>query len=196
VSFFRVADGKIVEQWLLPDLYSMNSHLGLIPGENAAEITDEDAWQALTIDAEIDSVKLQRNKDLALLANEEVWTNGNFETLEEMFSNDFVQHFLPFGTRTDGLESFREQCTAHRNAFPDWAEVVNLVVAEGDYVFLQFTSTGTNTGSFQGKPPTGKPIRINEVTIFRIADGKIAEQWLLPDILSLNQQLESAPSDN
>ena len=77
----------------------------------------------------------------------------------------------------------------HRAAFPDWKEVVNLVAAEGDYVALQYTSTGTNTGSFLGNPPTGKKIRINEMTIFRIVEGKIVEQWLLPDILSLNQQL-------
>jgi hypothetical protein len=27
------------------------------------------------------------------------------------------------------------------------------------------------------------------MSIFRIADGKIAEQWLLPDILSMQRQL-------
>jgi steroid delta-isomerase-like uncharacterized protein len=194
MSFFRIAGGKIAEQWLLPDLFSMNSQLGLIPGKERVEIDGKDAWQALEIDPGIDSVELQRNKDLALLANEQVWTVGNFESLREMFSDDFVQHFLPFGTRTEGLEEFRKRLVEHRQAFPDWTEVVNLVVAEGDYIFLQFTSTGTNTGSFLGKPPTDKKININEVTIFRIADGKIAEQWLLPDILSLNQQLGIIPS--
>jgi predicted ester cyclase len=196
MSFYRIAGGKFAEQWLLPDRFTMNSNLGMIPGEEAVEIRDEDVWQTLNIAVGLDSDELQHNKDLALLANELVWTDGNFETLEDMFSHDFVQHFLPFGTRTDGLESLREQCTAHRNAFPDWAEAVNLVVAEGDYVFLQFTSTGTNTGSFLGKPPTERPIHINEVTIFRIAAGKIAEQWLLPDILSLNQQLGFTRSGN
>ena len=132
---------------------------------------------------------MHNNKELALKVNEEVWNRGNFENLEEMFAREFVQHFLPFGTHTTGLEEFRRRSMKHRAAFPDWKEVVNLVAAEGDYVTLQYTSTGTNTGSFLGNPPTGKKIRINEMTIFRIVEGKIIEQWLLPDILSLNQQL-------
>lgn len=135
------------------------------------------------------SANADRNKELALSANEEIWNRGNFDNLEEMFADDFVEHFLPFGTRTEGLEALRKSLMAHREAFPDWKEVVSLIVAEGDYVVLQYASTGTNLGSFLGNPPTGKKIHIHEITIFRIVGGKIAEQWLLPDTLSLNQQL-------
>jgi steroid delta-isomerase-like uncharacterized protein len=144
----------------------------------------------------MNSTDVARNKELALLANKEIWTLGNFDDLEEMFADDFVQHFLPLGTRTEGLDAFQKSLIAHREAFPDWREVINLVVAEGDYVVLHYTSTGTNTGRFLGSSPTGKKVHINEVTIFRIADGKIAEQWLLPDALSLNQQLGLIPSGN
>jgi len=189
MSFYRIADEKIAEQWLLPDLFSMNSHLGLVPGKAATEIDNQGIRQVAEPDMALNFTDVQRNKDLAVMANKQVWNLGNFETLEEIFSDDFVQHFLPFGTQIEGIEEFRKQLISHREAFPDWAEVINLVVAEGDYVFLQFTSTGTNTGSFLGKPPTEKKININEVTIFRIANGKITEQWLLPDIFSLNQQL-------
>jgi steroid delta-isomerase-like uncharacterized protein len=132
---------------------------------------------------------MHNNKELALKVNEEVWNRGNFECLEEMFATDFVQHFLPFGTHTTGLEEFRRRSMKHREAFPDWTEKINMIIAEGDYVALEYTSTGTNTGSFMGNPATGKKISINEISIFRIVEGKIVEQWLLPDILSLNQQL-------
>lgn len=135
------------------------------------------------------NANVDRNRELALLANEEIWNRGNFDNLEEMFAEDFVEHFLPFGTRTEGLQALKKSLVAHREAFPDWKEVVNLVVTEGDYVVLQFTSTGTNLGSFMGHPPTGKKIHISEVTILRIVDHKIAEQWLLPDLMSLYQQL-------
>ncbi len=65
----------------------------------------------------------------------------------------------------------------------------SLEIAEGDFVAIHFISTGTNEGSFLGNPPTGKQIHVNEMTIYRIAEGKIVEQWLLPDLLSSNQQL-------
>ncbi len=67
------------------------------------------------------------------------------------------------------------------------------MVAEGDLVAVYFSSAGTNVGSFLGNPPTGQQINITEMTIFRIADDKIAEQWLIPDLVSLNRQLGLIP---
>jgi len=132
---------------------------------------------------------LERNKELVRRMDEEVWNKGNLEIIDELYSPDIVWHFLPTGSETIGLDSLREHVRNHREAFPDWTEEIKHIVAEGDLVVIHFVSTGTNEGSFLGNPPTGKPIQINEMSIFRIVDGKIAEQWLIPDLLSLNQQL-------
>lgn len=59
---------------------------------------------------------------------------------------------------------------------------------------IHFVSTGTNEGSWLGNPPTGRRIQIHEMSILRIEDGKIAEQWLLPDMLSMQGQL-AQPED-
>ncbi len=130
-----------------------------------------------------------RNKDLVLRMNQEVWNNGNLDNLEGLFSEDFVAHFLPDGTDTRGLDELREHVRSHRQAFPDWSEQIDHIIAEGEYVAIRYISTGTNTGAYLGKPATGKEVRISEMCIFRIEDDKIAEQWLLPDLLSLKQQL-------
>ncbi len=196
MSIYRITDGRITEQWLLPDLLSLKSQLGFIPESETGRIDREGSKRAHTNNFDRSADSVHGSKALALKVNEEVWNRGNFETLEEMFASGFVQHLLPFGTQTTDLEEFRLSSIAHRKAFPDWAEVVNLIVAEGEYVALEYTSTGTNTGSFLNKPPTGKKIRISEMTIFRIVKGKIVEQWLLPDILSLNRQLGLIPAGN
>jgi steroid delta-isomerase-like uncharacterized protein len=138
----------------------------------------------------------ERNKVLVHRMNEEVWNKGNLEILDELFSQDFVRHFLPNGSDTKGLDQFRDHISSHRKAFPDWAEDIKLIVAEGNLVATQFTSTGTNDGSFLGNPPTGKQIHINEMSIYRIVDGKIVEQWLIPDLLSLNRQLGLVAQSN
>jgi len=133
--------------------------------------------------------RLERNKELVRRVNEEVWNQGNLERIDELFSTDIVRHFLPGGSETKGLDKLRDRIRNHRKAFPDWTEKIKLIVAEGDFVAIHFTSTGTNKGSFLGNPPTGKQIHTNDMSIYRIVDGKIVEQWLLPDLLSLNQQL-------
>jgi steroid delta-isomerase-like uncharacterized protein len=132
---------------------------------------------------------LERNKALVRRMNEEIWNKGNLEMMDEMFSADIVRHFLPDGSETKGLDELRDRVRNHRKAFPDWKEEIRLIIAEGDLVAIQFTSTGTNTGSFLGNAPTGKQIQTNEMSIFRIVDDEIVEQWLIPDLLSLNQQL-------
>ena len=132
---------------------------------------------------------LERNKNLVRSMNKEIWNKGNLEIIDKLYLPGFVWHFLPSGSETIGLDSLREHVRNHREAFPDWTEEIKHIVAEGDFVVIHFVSRGTNEGSFLGNPPTGKQIQINEMSIFRIADGKIAEQWLLPDMLSMQQQL-------
>jgi len=38
-------------------------------------------------------------------------------------------------------------------------------------------------------PATGKPVKYSGIAIFRIANGKIAEQWQESDVVGLMQQL-------
>lgn len=143
-----------------------------------------------------DKNQLEANKALVRRMNEEVWNKGNLKIMDELYSPDFAWHFLPTGYEIIGLDSLRKHVRKHREAFPDWGEEIKHIVAEGDFVVIHFISTGTNEGSFLGNPSTGKTIQINEMSIFRIVDGKIAEQWLIPDLLSLNQQLGFIPQSN
>ncbi len=132
---------------------------------------------------------LEQNKRLVLNMNDEFWNKGNLDRMDEFYSPDFVLHFLPDGSEVRGIDSLREHERKHREAFPDWQEDIKHIVAEEDFVVIHFVSTGTNEGSWLGNPPTGRRIRINEMSILRIEDGRIAEQWLLPDIFSMQQQL-------
>jgi len=132
---------------------------------------------------------LERNRDLVLTMNREVWNKGNLAAVDELFSANFVQHFLPDSSELNGINTFRERVREHREAFPDWKENIKYIVAEDDLVVIQFESSGTNLGSWLGNPPTGRKVHINEFSILRVENGKIAEQWLLPDLFSLTKQL-------
>ena len=196
MSIYRIADGKIAEQWLLPDLFSSSQQLELIPkSESNSEIND-DTSQAGRFKSSGQVSSREQNKELVRRDSEEIWNKGNFEIMGELYSVDFVRHFLPTDSKTKGIEEFQDRIANHRKAFPDWAEEIKQIVAERDLVVTHFSSTGTNEGSFMGNPPTGKKIQIDEMSIVRIADGKIAEQWLLPDLLSLNQQLGLVSQSN
>ena len=68
------------------------------------------------------------------------------------------------------------------------------LIAEGDKVVERFSFQGTNTGSFNGTPPTGKHVTTTGMSIFRIADDKIVEHWGENDALIVMQQLGMIPA--
>lgn len=79
-------------------------------------------------------------------------------------------------------------------AFPDLTVTIEEIVAEGDWVATRGTVTGTHQGEFNGIPATGRQVRVQENTFFRLRDGKILEDRPLMDMLSMLQQLGVVPA--
>jgi steroid delta-isomerase-like uncharacterized protein len=79
-------------------------------------------------------------------------------------------------------------------ASADLRHTIEDMVAEGDKVATRMTSRGTHTGDFRGIAPTGKQFTVTGMDLFRIADGKIAEQWTNLDTLGVLQQLGVLPT--
>ncbi len=67
------------------------------------------------------------------------------------------------------------------------------ILGGGDRVASRYVSTGTHEGPFWGIAPTGRRIEIQEMSIFRIADDRIVEQWCMFDDLARLQQLGVGP---
>jgi steroid delta-isomerase-like uncharacterized protein len=134
---------------------------------------------------------LSENKAIVLRSESELWSKGNLAVADELYSPDFVCHFV-VGPDWKGIDGIKSEVTNHRTSFPDWQEKVDDIIAEGDRVVIRFTSTGTQRGEFQGLAPTGRKVTIQEVAIFRLAHGKIIEQWGMPDVHGLFAQLTAA----
>ncbi len=76
-----------------------------------------------------------------------------------------------------------------RGAFPDRVDTGVEIIAEGDMVGYLFKITGTHKGNLFGIPPTGKPIDIYEIGIFKLIDGRISEAWFMADEVRLLRQI-------
>jgi predicted ester cyclase len=79
-------------------------------------------------------------------------------------------------------------------AFPDLRERIDELVAEGDRVVARFTSYGTHQGPMWGILATGRACTCTGITIYRLSDGKVVEQWTEMNLLGLMQQLDAIPS--
>ncbi|MGH2368289.1 MAG: ester cyclase [Chloroflexota bacterium] len=73
--------------------------------------------------------------------------------------------------------------------FPDFQIDVQQQHDSADAITLEVIVRGTHRGELLGIPPTGKEITLAAMETYRLAGGKIAEQWVVIDALGLMQQL-------
>jgi steroid delta-isomerase-like uncharacterized protein len=95
------------------------------------------------------------------------------------------------GARVQGREGFKRYMQAVRQAFPDFHNQVEELIAEGDRVAARLTYTGTHQGELLGIGATGRQVCYAGVALFRVADERIVEGWVLGDLHGLLQQLGS-----
>lgn len=79
-------------------------------------------------------------------------------------------------------------------AFPLYELVAEELIAEGDKVFVRVTFRGTQAAEFAGVPAAGAEVEIPIALIYRIEDNKIAEHWMLADVMTMMQQLGAIPT--
>jgi|tagenome__1003787_1003787.scaffolds.fasta_scaffold20239368_2 predicted ester cyclase len=136
---------------------------------------------------------MTRDETRALIVRlHEIWSDGNVAAVPDIYAPDFVAH-MPKGwgeeESRDGHDGIRRAIERLRAGFPDWCEHVQDILIDGDKAAVRYYSTGTNLGSFSGRAPTGRRIEVDELSIFRVANGRVAEQWCLNDDLAFGKQM-------
>jgi steroid delta-isomerase-like uncharacterized protein len=116
-----------------------------------------------------------KNKAVARRVFDEIFNQGKFEVADEIYAPDFVNH----GLKTNAnLQEDQAAVHQEKEAFPDLKMSVELMVAEGDLVTVVWVFRGTHThAGYGGLPPTGARIEMRGITVWRIVDGKIRDEW-------------------
>jgi predicted SnoaL-like aldol condensation-catalyzing enzyme len=116
-----------------------------------------------------------------------VFVRHDLSTLGIYMRDDYIQHNPDV---PQGKAGFRQFFEATFKAMPDFKYSLKQMVAEGDFVWMYCTTSGTHTGGeWLGVPPTGNKLNFDVVDMFRIQDGLIAEHWDVADTYSLFSQL-------
>jgi steroid delta-isomerase-like uncharacterized protein len=132
-----------------------------------------------------------QNKAIVRRFIQEIFVEGRRETVDELLADDFVAHTWPStGHPKDDLKSAIDR-TSKGLANPTFT--IDDLIAEGDQVAARLTTSATQVGEFMGMPPSGKTYKIEEIHIFRIRDGKVAEHWHQLDQMGMMKQLGAIP---
>ncbi len=116
----------------------------------------------------------------------------NPDILEEVYAPDLVWHEPDQEVR--GYEEVRNFVSMYKTAFPDLHVTVEDAIVQGDKVVTRYTVRGTHQGEIEEfGPPTGRQVELEGITIHRIEDGKIVEEWERYDNLGILQQIGLVP---
>jgi len=142
---------------------------------------------------------LQETSNKAIVARfEDAVSSGDWEviskTIDELVAPDALIR-SPIPTEATGAQRLKEIFGTLHRAYPDLQVTAEDVIAEGDKVVARNTVTGTHRGEYIGVAPIGKSVTYNEIFVFRVADGRIAETWGVVDVLSQLRQLGATPVD-
>ena len=129
-------------------------------------------------------MSLEENKAVVRRLYEAVDTE-DLSSIDDSVVPDYVDHTR----KIRGLEVLKRFGIMLFNAFPDFHETIEDIVAEGDKVWVRTTITATHKGEYRGLAPTGSKFTEAPVDIFRIVDGKIAEGWNIQDELDFLKKL-------
>ena len=131
-----------------------------------------------------------RNKAVARRVFTEILSQGKYEVATEIYAKDFVNHD---SAKDIGAGQDQANNRGWRAAFPDLEITVDREIAEGDFVTVLWRAKGTNTGSGNGLNATGKKTEGRGISVFRVVDGRLKEEWTEFSQLLVLRQLGLLP---
>jgi steroid delta-isomerase-like uncharacterized protein len=124
---------------------------------------------------------------------EEMNNDRKVDLAPDLFTGDHKFHDPQISAVADGPEGVAATVKVYQDGVDGHWEIEDMFSA-GDKVAVRWTGSGTHVGEVNGIPATGKKVRVDALSIHRMAGGKIAETWEVWDTLGFLQQLGVVPA--
>jgi predicted ester cyclase len=122
--------------------------------------------------------QVETNRETARTALEQVCSRDDMSLAPQCYAEDFADYVGSL--EYHGLDGVQRSTAVYRALFEDLAFDVVDQVAEGDRVASRWVLTGSNRG---------RTVRLHGITISRLRDGRIVEDWNGFDSLELLRAL-------
>lgn len=125
---------------------------------------------------------------LAAMRYAAFWNTGDPRYADLALDPDFIDRTLPEGRR-QGTAGPLQASQAFRAAVPDLKAEISDMVLAADRVALRLHFTGHFSGKFGDIQGRGQAVDFQAFDLYRVKNGRIAENWHLEDNLALLKQL-------
>jgi predicted ester cyclase len=109
-------------------------------------------------------MSIEENKAVSRRVAEAI-NRGDLEAFDELFAPDLA-------------EQYKRDIAMIRQAFPDYHGTDEFQIAEGDLVAGRLVFHGTHRAEFMGLAPTGERWTFEGLSMVRVIDGKIVQDWV------------------
>jgi len=136
-------------------------------------------------------MSVTENKQLVRTYFERAFVQHDLDSAAELISKDYCLHDPTRPAFRGGIEGFKAAHEVYLQAVRDHSLTINDQFGEGDRVVTRWTATGCQAKDLPGIPDKGACFKIGGITISRVSDGKIVEEWQDWDVGGLARQLGS-----
>lgn len=132
------------------------------------------------------------DSDIEHIAREfiQLWTAGNLDILGRLAHPELEVRYAHFPEPVRGPAAFRAVLEETFSYFPDLTTTADTVLVQGDQAAVAWHYEGTHQhGEPFGVQPGGKRVRVDGMTMYRVAGGKVVVERGVVDVLGLMTQL-------
>jgi predicted ester cyclase len=120
------------------------------------------------------------NKKILEMFFNEVCNQHRWEMIDEIFSQGVV-----FNGKCGSTKDVVNYLTEIQYAFKDPKVEINKIIAEEDRVSTMRTWTGVQVHDYYNNPLTNKLMSWTEISVVKLKDGKIVDDWVVHGELSV-----------
>jgi predicted ester cyclase len=192
LAILRIVDGQMVEGWFMMDEIALLKQLGAtLPARSDGRFIAP----ALPSSGEDPETLVQRLSSDAPRSQQDL--NRIVAARSRAPAPSKADRAPDHRQRRHGFQHLRDYCKARGeelaldSAFPDRHDSIDVLMAEGNTVWMRFNTSGTHQGNLCGIAPTGRRVGVPVVSIVHFTDGKWTESWTFADELGLLLQLDN-----
>lgn len=119
------------------------------------------------------------------------WNRGDLEAYLRLYSDDVIIH--GYAGLEPGFANVRRFYEAWWTGFPGSQLLLEDLIESDDSVACRAVLQGRHRGTFQGMPPSDRPISVRVYTMLRFRARQCVERWSLIDSLALLTQIGHLP---
>ena len=159
----------------------------------------QDATPASGATADCPATTPEENGALVRRWYEEVWNQRDFDVIDDILADDYVRYRagIPFANEVGTADDLQwvEMILAE---FPDATFTIEDILADGDKVAVRTITSGTQMGPMTdmgNAPASERQMKRENIAIWHVVCGELAEQWIVQDNLGMLRQLGVVTDD-